>query len=162
MKEYKLLILKGIPASGKSTFAKKLCKDNPKTWIRVCRDDIRSMLGTYWVPNRENLVTELEYSSIEKGFANGYNVVVDATNLNPKTIVNLNNLAARIRKNHLRKLDLSNGELEQIATIKVEYKDFEIPLNKALFRDFKRGLFGGRKVGAKVVKNFYNKYYGKR
>ena len=38
-----LLILVGIPGSGKSTFAKELVKTNNK-YVRVNRDDMRQML----------------------------------------------------------------------------------------------------------------------
>lgn len=143
MKTLKLLILRGIPASGKSTFSKKLCKNNPYTWVRVCKDDIRNMCGKYWVPSREKLITSLEESAISEAFSHGYNVVVDATNINS----NFQHIIDHI--------DFVNSDTKII----VEYKNFTIPLYKAIWRDFKRGLFGGRKVGYKVIKQFYNKYY---
>jgi predicted kinase len=37
----KLLMLKGLPASGKSTYAKKLAQDG---YVRVNKDDLRAML----------------------------------------------------------------------------------------------------------------------
>ena len=49
-----LLILQGIPGSGKSTWARKFIKDKSKSWIIVNRDAIRDMLGNYWIPSREN------------------------------------------------------------------------------------------------------------
>lgn len=39
-----ILFLKGLPASGKSTFAKKYCIDNPE-FKRLNKDDIREELG---------------------------------------------------------------------------------------------------------------------
>jgi predicted kinase len=45
-----LIICVGLPASGKSTFSKSWVLEDPKTRVRVCRDDIRRMLGLYWVP----------------------------------------------------------------------------------------------------------------
>lgn len=141
----KLLVLQGLPASGKSTYAKKLCKDNPETWIRVCRDDIRNMLGTYWVPSREKLITYIEFNSVSDGLRNNYNVVLDATNLNQK---------------HINKL-IKYVKFALEFKLEIEYKEFKIPLWKCVYRDWKRGLFGGRKVGYKVIKNFYKKYYVK-
>ena len=40
----KLLVLQGIPASGKSTYARELVK-NSGAWVRVNRDDLRNMRG---------------------------------------------------------------------------------------------------------------------
>jgi len=41
-----VIILKGLPASGKTTFARDLTEGNTD-YIRVNRDDIRSMCGKY-------------------------------------------------------------------------------------------------------------------
>ena len=135
----KLIILQGLPASGKSTYAKKLVNDNPENTVIVNRDSIREGFGKYWVPSRENLVTRIENKMIDIALAENYNVIVDAVNLNPKTI----------------------DKLKQYERVNVEviYKHFEIPLWKCVFRDWKRGLFGGRKVGYKVIKSFYDRYY---
>ena len=135
----KLIILQGLPASGKSTYAKKLVNDNPENTVIVNRDSIREGFGKYWVPSRENLVTRIENKMIDIALAENYNVIVDAVNLNPKTI----------------------AKLKQYERVNVEviYKHFEIPLWKCVFRDWKRGLFGGRKVGYKIIKSFYDRYY---
>ena len=47
----KVLVLKGIPASGKSTYAKQLVKDNPGMYKRINRDDLRHMLDGYKMTN---------------------------------------------------------------------------------------------------------------
>ena len=54
-KVQKVTILQGIPASGKSTYAREQALANPKEVVIVNRDDIRDSLGKYWVPERENL-----------------------------------------------------------------------------------------------------------
>ena len=49
----KLLLLKGLPASGKTTFAKELVRSDGN-WIRVNKDDLRNMLhGGKWQSSRE-------------------------------------------------------------------------------------------------------------
>ena len=40
----KILILRGLPASGKSTFARKLLNENPNAWKRLNKDELRAML----------------------------------------------------------------------------------------------------------------------
>lgn len=75
-----LIICKGLPASGKSTWAKQWVLEEPNKRIRVNRDDIRNMLGPYWLPSREKLVTSIENNCISAALLQGYSVVVDATN----------------------------------------------------------------------------------
>lgn len=76
-----LIICRGLPASGKSTWAKAWVLEDAKNRIRVNRDDIRRMLGPYWVPSREKLVTLYESLAVEHGLKEGYSVIIDATNL---------------------------------------------------------------------------------
>ena len=47
-----ILVLQGIPASGKSCFAKKWVEEYPEERVRFNNDDIRNMLGKYWVPGK--------------------------------------------------------------------------------------------------------------
>lgn len=147
----KIIFLRGIPGSGKSTWARKFIKNNSKTWVIINRDSIRDMLGNYWVPEREKLVTFLEKESIVDSLSLGFNVIVDATNFNKKSVANILDYINWHKTNF-------NGDLLDVSNIDVEFKDFDISLEKAIRRDFWRGLTGGRKVGKKVIKDFYNKY----
>lgn len=79
--EVKLIICRGMPASGKSTYSRQWVLEDPKKRVRVNRDDIRNMLGKYWVPSREHLVTDIEKLSVVKALNEGYDVILDATNL---------------------------------------------------------------------------------
>ncbi len=107
------------------------------------------MLGEYWIPTREKLVTDIEDDMIQEGLRHGYNVIIDATNLNPKTIKRIENNIDVIK-------GLTGYEIE------IEYLSFLISLRKAIIRDFFRGLFGGRKVGKKVIKKFYDEIQKQR
>jgi predicted kinase len=144
MKQQILLILQGIPGSGKSTFARDFIKTHSEEWIIVNRDSIRDMLGNYWVPSREKLVTQIEEFNICMSLSNGYNVIVDATNLNLKTISKLESIAKRYSIDTIPKKEII-----------VEYKFFEVDLQIAIERDKKRE----RSVGEEVIKGFYNRYY---
>ena len=138
-------ILKGCPGSGKSTWASKVVKYDAGTVI-VNRDSIRASLGKYWVPSRENLVTDIEYSMIEKALLRRYNVIIDATNLNKTFLQRL--------EDHISVISSFNN-----INVNIIYKEFNVPLWKLVLRDVKRGLFGGRYVGYKVIKSFYDRYY---
>lgn len=132
----KIIVLQGPPASGKSTFAKKFVKDN-HNYVIVCRDSIRSSLGEYWVPSRENLVSKIERDNIINAIDMGFNVVIDATNLNPKTIAKWEALADEKK-------------------CEIEYKTFWIPFHEAIQRD--KNEDREHKVGYPVIKSFYSKY----
>ena len=131
----KLLILQGIPASGKSFFAKQWVEESPETRVIVSRDSIRRGLGVYWVPSREVLVSSIEEHSVFEALDMGYNVCLDATNLNP---------------NYLEKWK----EIADLLNSPIEYKKFDISLEEALERDKNREF----PVGEKVINQFYNKY----
>lgn len=83
----------GIPASGKTTWAKLRVQNNPDI-IRVCRDDLRMMLnGTQMLDEKgEKLVTKL----IENAIANKgkKNIIIDQTNCNLKYLNKLINFAS--------------------------------------------------------------------
>lgn len=136
----KLIILQGIPGSGKSTLARKMIFDNPdKKIVRVNRDDIRDMLGEYWVPKREHLVSNIEFRTVEESLTAGYDVILDATNLNDKYITQWLNLAKDFNT--------------EVQFVQVRVSPFT-----AIRRDWWRGIRGGRRVGAKVILNFYKRY----
>jgi predicted kinase len=134
MSNQKIIVLQGIPASGKSTWSKEFVKGK-EDWIRVCRDDIRSMRGDYWIPSQESFIDKVEQYAVESALKSGYNVVIDATNFNPKTVAKW-------------------MELAQINDTDFDIKRFDIALDEAIRRDSLRE----RPVGAKVVKDFYHKY----
>ena len=94
------------------------------------------MCGDYWVPSREYLISIYEELMIKNALANNYNVIIDATNLNPKTKNKWENIAKEY-----------NAE--------VEYKEFIVPYETAIERDKNRLL----KVGEDTIRMFYKKYY---
>ena len=79
----KLLLLKGLPASGKSTIAKEIVAQGG--WVRVNRDLLRTMLHfDKWSGRNEDLTVEAEKSIVRYCLGKKINVVVDDTNLNPR------------------------------------------------------------------------------
>ena len=82
----KIILCRGIPASGKSFYAKQWVLEDPEHRVRFNNDDIRNMLGKYWVPNREVLVSNLKKEFINSAMSLGYDIIIDNMNLNPKEI----------------------------------------------------------------------------
>ena len=82
-----ILVLSGLPASGKSTLAREWVAEDPDGRIRINWDDMRlARYGPDWRFNRkeENLMKEASYEMAVKALKSGLSVVVDNTNLTPK------------------------------------------------------------------------------
>ena len=141
MKERKLIICRGIQGSGKSTWAKQWCHEDPEHRVRFNNDDVRNMLGDYWVPSREKLVTEAKANMITFALITGYDVVVDNMNLNPKEDTWIRTLCTNIEKDKGIHVD-------------IEYKDFFIPVEECIRRDAMRP----NPIGEKVIKDTWRRY----
>lgn len=131
----KILILIGIPASGKSTWAKEYVRKH-ENWVRVNRDMFRLMLKDAQMcePKIEDMITTLTHSTIETALMRKQNVIIDNTNLKQKY------------------LDEIIDKFKYSANI--EYQLFDISLSKAIERDNAREA----KVGEGVIKKMYGDY----
>ena len=79
-----LIVLGGLPASGKSTYAEMLCEINP-TFQRVCPDLIRkAFYGDESIQGDGKRVFNTAFYDIKEYGCLGENVVFDATNINRK------------------------------------------------------------------------------
>lgn len=79
----KLIMLSGLPASGKSTKAKEIVETG--NYIRVNRDLLRTMMHfDKWSGRNEKFTVSAEKFLTYESLKSDLNVVVDDTNLNPK------------------------------------------------------------------------------
>jgi predicted kinase len=80
--KHELVICRGVPASGKSTYAQAWVAAGEKR-VRVNRDDIRfQMYGVYHGGNiNEEMVTRIEDAMIDTALKAGNSVIVDDTNI---------------------------------------------------------------------------------
>ena len=139
----KILILQGIPGSGKTYFAKKWVNEDPEHRIRFNNDDIRHMLGKYWVPSREKIVERLKVGFFSNAMFSGYDIVVDNMNLNLRELEYIENLVLEWNKDH------------DISKYKTEYKQFfNVSLETCIERDSLRET----KIGAEVITGIYKRY----
>lgn len=138
-----VIILRGLPASGKSTYAKELVKANPGMYKRINRDDMREMLDGYqFSKSNEKFVKKLRDWLIVEALRDGKHVIVDDTNLSQRNINRIN--------------DLVNGYKKQTGEqVKVEVKEFTIELEEAIKRDAKRQRPVGRQQISKLYRQFY-------
>lgn len=130
----KLLMLKGLPASGKSTYANKLAESG---YVRVNKDDIRVMLHAgKWSGDNEKQVLRVRDFIIKDSLKEGKSVVVDDTNFEDKHRLRLRDIA---------------GEFDDCT---FETKFFEITPEEAIKRDLKRP----NSVGSDVIMKMWKKY----
>lgn len=131
----KLLFLRGIPASGKTTFALQWLAEAPERRVRINRDDIRyGLFGKYWDVD-EGAVSIVEAQTLRDMLARGKDVVVDATNLIAARVTPLMEIGARYGAS-------------------ITFKDFVIDRDTAIIRDAKRD----RVVGAAVIEDLAGRY----
>lgn len=127
----KLTIMLGLPASGKSTYAKSLLEKAGKT-VRINKDLLCTMLHFDKFTGKNKAITHETAQALALGFLKkGTSVIVDDTNLNPKTVQSWKTLA-------------------KMANAKIEYGDMtHIPLAECIVRDSTRE----KKVGKDVIVN---------
>ena len=76
----------GWPASGKSTWAKQQLLAEPKRWKRVNKDELRAMIdGEVWDRDKERFVSKIQETVIRTALRDGFDVIVDNTNLVSRT-----------------------------------------------------------------------------
>lgn len=133
----KLIMLRGIPASGKSTWAREYVKKNPGT-ARVNKDDLRDMMHNgKWSRSNEKAVLSARDNIVTAALKDGNDVIVDDTNLAEKHHAMLGSIA-----------DMHDAEFE--------IKDFGIGINEAIKRNWNRP----KPVPEKVIRRMFHEKRG--
>lgn len=134
-----VLVLQGLPASGKSTFARGLVASDPDNWVRVNKDDIRErLLPGGWSKQKERDVVIPERDRmVANALVDGKNVIVDDTNFEQK---------------HIKRM----YELARPFDAKVQIKEFPIEVEEAIARDAKRR----NPVGEAVIRDMARRFFG--
>ena len=144
----KIILCRGIQGSGKSTWARKWAEEDPEHRIRINNDDIRNMLGVYWVTSREGLVSHIKTTTVTTAMQQGYDIVVDNMNLNPKEVKFWEDIVNR----HNREITSTSSQIGY--KYEIEFKDFFIPLEECIRRDAMRP----NPIGEKVIRDTWRRY----
>ncbi|MFD2768283.1 AAA family ATPase [Micromonospora eburnea] len=137
---FRLIATRGLPASGKTTFARRL---QPGV-VRVNRDDLRRMLHgerlfTQWA---EGQVTRVQRAQVEALLAARVSVCVDDTNLRSRTLRDWAELAERFGA-------------------AFEVHDFtDVPLEECLRRDAARPEID--RVGEAAIRRLHERFLANR
>jgi len=128
-----MLILSGLPASGKSTYAKKWVAEEPGGRYRLNYDDLRrEMYGPEFVWNRlqEDLMKVEAVKRVTAAINLGHDVVIDNCNLTPRV------------RDHWR--NIANN----LSVTNVEEHELDVPVRECVQRD---ELRGDNRVGRAVI-----------
>jgi predicted kinase len=93
-----LRITRGLPASGKTTYARTWAAEDPAGRVRVNRDDLRANLYGQPVLSfpQEELVTTVQHAAVRAALTAGRSVIVDDTHLRIKHARAWANVAAEL------------------------------------------------------------------
>lgn len=134
----KLIMLRGLPASGKSTWAKDQVKRSKGKIKRVNKDELREMLDVgEWSRENEKFILTIRDDVIINALTKGYSVLVDDTNFSPTHEEKLKEIASQL----LVEFETNDSFLDT-------------PLSVCIERDSKRE----KPVGNKVIIEMYNQY----
>ena len=132
----KVLVLVGLPASGKSTYARNLLLSQPGCWVRSNKDSLREMAhAAHWSKNNEKFILALRDRIILMAMADGKNVIVDDTNFGQ----------------HIDRIkELVQGQ----AIVEIDDSFLQVPVAECIRRDALRP----NPVGKKVIMQMYRRY----
>lgn len=138
----KVIILRGLPGSSKSTWAKEFVSQNPNQWKRINLDDLRAMFDNSCMSKgNEKFVKAMRDLLVIEALKDGKNVVSDNCHLSPKSVNHIKQLVEKFNKD--------NND-----NVQVEIKFFDVPVEECIKRDLKRP----NSVGAKVIMEMYNQF----
>lgn len=131
-----LIMLQGLPGSGKTTWARQHCAEN--TWFRrVSKDDIRAMIGGEYSKPNEDTVIAIRDKIIALLLAETYSVIVDDTNISTRHRVTIQNLCSKY-----------DAEYRVMV--------FDAPVDVCIERDAQRP----NPVGADVIRRMNEQWHG--
>jgi len=139
----KVTLCRGLPASGKSTWAKEQVSLSKGKVKRVNKDDLRAMLDkSIFSKDSERFIGKIQQTIIWECLEEGFDVIIDDTNLSPK-----------ISNAHISFIE-SYKKLTGRYNIHLEVKTFDVPLEECLRRNELRE----KRIPKEHLIRMYDKY----
>jgi len=147
----KIILTRGLPASGKSTWSSDFVAKSGGKAKRVNKDLLREMVdGGVWSKTNEQLILKIRDRIVIEYIRDGIDtIIVDDTNFEDKHYDAINRVLNSVH-------DCMWHEMNSVHdTYIIEYKDFFEPsVDECILRDAKRP----KPVGEKVIRGMWNKY----
>lgn len=138
----KIIILKGLQASGKSSWAKEHVA-RTGNFVRINKDDLREMcFQSRHTKQRERYIIEARNHMILSAMDLGLNVIVDDTNLNP------------IHEENIKHLVEIWNEGSDGYTVEVNDSFLDVSVEECIHRDRDRK----NRVGTSIIRDTYNRW----
>jgi predicted kinase len=141
-----LMITRGLPASGKSTWAREWVAEEPVGRARVNRDDLRSNLYGTARPShaQEAAISVVQEAAVTALLAAGRSVVVDDMHLRARYVTHWATVAAG-------------------AGVRLDVRDFtDVAVEECVRRDAERAARGERAVGAELIRDLHTRFLAGR
>lgn len=152
MKKLKFIMNKGLPASGKSTWAKEYLAANSNT-VRINNDSLQlQMFGVAFSMEKgaQDLLADVRVGMIEMAMLHGKNIIVDNTNLDPKMEKLYRNMVDEWNATAIGGPEVAQGPFYEFIV-----KDFtHVPVGECL----KRNRLRVDAVPEKVIYQMYDKW----
>lgn len=133
-----ITITRGLPASGKSTWANEIVRDPASNTKRINKDDLRKMIhANVWSKETEHAIVAARNTLIQTFLRLGHNVIVDDTNIETKHIADIFHLVAC-----------------EFPNVEIEVKDFDDNVEDCIENDLHRDA----KVGEQVIRSMDKRY----
>lgn len=136
----RIILTKGLPASGKTVWARTLVRKKKGAWVRVCADELREMCFDGWRSRTtDEALREMRDRLILQAIENDRHVVVDELNLSEASLSYFERLA------------------DGLASVEVEDRFLDVSLETCIERDLVRS----HSVGEKKIRALHRKYLKK-
>lgn len=110
------------------------------------------MMGKYWVTSRENIIKDLKIEFAKSCMRNGWDIVVDNMNLNPKEVKFWEDLVES--NNNYATGEIPSFHYKANYLYEIEFKDFWTPVDECIRRDKMRP----NPIGEEVIKQTWKRY----
>lgn len=138
----KIIVTRGLPCSGKTTYVKEFCKKNPN-FIRINEDDIKEIFCIREDSDRYNFLYDIKEKAVESGLILGFDIIIDECILHKEDIDFAEEAIAKYRS------------LSENFKVQIEYKDFfDINIDEILENNDRRE----NSIGVEAIASFYEDF----